>query len=144
MTNYVLNLIYQQFDRLKSPKIIKNSNTLEPCIRHFRNVYGLSCVHEIQRRFTRGNELFIIDDIDRHWWYDKDNYPPQAHPFELIQNPEMVYKKGRLKDAIGIIASKKLEKSTERDSSQFELINTTISGDISSRKEIYKIGKKGE
>ncbi len=55
----------------------------------------------------------------------------------------MVYRKGRLKGAIEIIASKKLEKSTERDSSQFELMNIAISGDISSHKGIYKIGKKG-
>ncbi len=55
----------------------------------------------------------------------------------------MVYGKGRPKGAIGITASKRLEKSTERDSSQFELVNTAISGDISSRKGIYKIGKKG-
>ncbi len=55
----------------------------------------------------------------------------------------MIHEKGRLKGAIGITASKRLEKSTERDSSQFKLVNTAISGDISSRKGIYKIGKKG-
>ncbi len=54
----------------------------------------------------------------------------------------MVYRKGRLKDTIGITASKRLEKSIERDSSQFKLVNIAISGDISSRKGIYKIGKK--
>ncbi len=55
----------------------------------------------------------------------------------------MVHRKDRLKGAIGITISKRLEKSTKRDSSQFELMNTAISGDISSRKGIYKIGKKG-
>ena len=55
----------------------------------------------------------------------------------------MVYGKGRPKGAIGITASKRLEKSTERDPSQFELVNIAISGDINSRKGIYKIGKKG-
>jgi len=54
----------------------------------------------------------------------------------------MIYKKDRPKDAIGITANKRLEKSTERDFSQFKLVNTAISGDISSRKRIYKIRKK--
>src|SRR6266511_1437720 len=54
----------------------------------------------------------------------------------------MIHKKGRLKGAIGITASKRLEKSTKRDSSQFKLINTAISRDISNRKRIYKIRKK--
>src|SRR6266536_5810940 len=90
----------------------------------------------------RGDGSVRIDDIERHWWYDKNNYPPQTHPFELIQNPEIVHKKGRPKGAIGITASKRLEKSTKQDSSQFKLVNTAISRDISSRKRIYKIGKK--
>ncbi len=55
----------------------------------------------------------------------------------------MVYRKGRPKGTIGITASKRLEKSTERDPSQFKLVNIAISGDISSRKGIYKIRKKG-
>ena len=55
----------------------------------------------------------------------------------------MVHGKGRPKGAIGIAASKRLEKSTERDSSQFELVNTAISEDISSRKGIHKVAKKG-
>ncbi len=100
---------------MKSPKVVENSNALEPCTRYFRSAYGLPCVHEIQRRLARGDGPFIIDDIDRHWWYDKDNYSPQAYSFELIQNLEMVYGKGRLKGAIEITASKRLEKSTERD-----------------------------
>jgi len=75
VTNYALDLIYQQFDRLKSPKVVENSNALEPCTRYFRSAYGLPCVHEIQRRLARGDGSLIIDDIDRHWWYDKDNYP---------------------------------------------------------------------
>ncbi len=54
----------------------------------------------------------------------------------------MVYGKGRLKDTIGIAASKRLDKSTERDSSQFKLVNIVISKDISSRKGIYKVVKK--
>ncbi len=44
---------------------------------------------------------------------------------------------------MGITTRKTIEKSTERDSSQFKLINTAISGDLSSRKEIYRIPKKG-
>src|SRR6266536_2118231 len=91
----------------------------------------------------RGDGPLIIDDIDRHWWYDKDNYPPQAHPFELIQNPEMVYEKGYLKGAIGVTASKRFEKSTERDSSQYELTNSAISGDKSNLKGIHSVPKKG-
>src|SRR6266536_5504841 len=91
----------------------------------------------------RGDGPLIIDDIDRHWWYDKDNYPPQAHPFELIQNPEMVYEKGYLKSAIGVAASKRFEKSTERDSSQYELTNSAISGDKSNLKGIHSDPKKG-
>ncbi len=67
MTNYILDLIYQQFNRLKSLKVVKNSNILEPYTRHFRNAYGLLCVHEIQRRFTRGHGPLTIDNIDRHW-----------------------------------------------------------------------------
>jgi len=66
MTNYALDLIYQQFNRIKSLKVIKNSIILEPCTRHFRSAYGLPCVHEIQRRLTRGDEPLTIDDIDRH------------------------------------------------------------------------------
>jgi len=56
----------------------------------------------------------------------------------------MVHEKDRPKDVIGIAASKRLEESTERDSSQFKLVNTAISEDISSRKGIYKVVKKGE
>jgi len=41
-----------------------------------------------------------------------------------------------------ITACKTVEKSTERDSSQFKLINTAISGDLSSRKRSYKVLKK--
>ena len=43
---------------------------------------------------------------------------------------------------MGITTRKTIEKSTERDSSQFKLINTAISGDLSSRKKSYKIPKK--
>ena len=91
----------------------------------------------------RGDGPLIIDNIDRHWWYDKDNYPPQAHPFELIQNPEMVYGKGRPKGVIGVTASKRFEKLIERDSSQYELTNSAISGDKSNFKGIYSVPKKG-
>jgi len=66
MMNYILNLIYQQFDRLKSSKVIKNFNILESCTRHFRSAYGLPCVHKIQRRFARGDKPLTIDNIDRH------------------------------------------------------------------------------
>ncbi len=54
----------------------------------------------------------------------------------------MVYKKGRPKDTIGITTNKRLKKSTKQDFSQFKLINTAISEDISSCKRIYKIRKK--
>ena len=43
---------------------------------------------------------------------------------------------------MGIAARKTVEKSTERDSSQFKLINTAILGDLSSRKGSYRVPKK--
>ncbi len=55
----------------------------------------------------------------------------------------MVYEKGRSKGAIGVAASKRFEKSTERDSSQYELTNSAISGDKSNFKGIYSVPKKG-
>ncbi len=55
----------------------------------------------------------------------------------------MIHRKGRPKGAIEITASKKLEKSTKRDFSQFKLMNTAISEDINSRKRIHNITKKG-
>ncbi len=62
----------------------------------------------------RGDGPLTIDDIDCYWWYDKNNYLSQTHPFKLIQNPEMVYGKDRLKGVIDVAASKRFEKSTER------------------------------
>ncbi len=56
----------------------------------------------------------------------------------------MVYEKGYLKGAIGVTASKRFEKSTERDSSQYELTNSAILGDKSNLKGIYSVPKKGE
>ncbi len=55
----------------------------------------------------------------------------------------MVYGKGRLKDAINVAASKRFEKSIERDSSQYELTNSAISRDKSNLKGIYNVPKKG-
>ena len=63
---------------------MENADTLKPYIRYFRNAFRLPCAHKIQRRLTRGDGSLTIDNIHPHWWYDKDNYPPQPHPFELI------------------------------------------------------------
>ncbi len=66
VTNYVFDLIYQQFDRLKNPNVIKNTDALKPYTRHFRNAFELLYVHEIQRRFTRGDGSLTIDNIYPH------------------------------------------------------------------------------
>ncbi len=95
--------------------MVKDADALKSCIRHFRNAFGLPYAYEIQRRLARGDRSLTIDNIHPHWWYDKDNYPPQPHPFELIQNLEMVYITGRPKGAMKITARKVVEKSTERD-----------------------------
>ncbi len=54
----------------------------------------------------------------------------------------MVYGKGRPKGAIDVAASKRFEKSTKRDSSQYELTNSAISGDKSNLKGIHSVPKK--
>ncbi len=64
--------------------MVENADALKLYTRYFRNVFGLSYAHKIQRRLTREDGFFIINNIYFHWWYDKDNYPPQPHPFELI------------------------------------------------------------
>ncbi len=64
--NYALDLILQQFNRLKNPKIIKDFNILDFYIRHFRYTYGLPYAYEIQRRFIRGDGSLTIDNIDRY------------------------------------------------------------------------------
>ena len=56
----------------------------------------------------------------------------------------MVYGKGRLKDAINVAASKRFEKSIERDSSQYELTNSAISENKSNLKGIHNVPKKRE
>jgi len=56
----------------------------------------------------------------------------------------MIYRKVHPKDAINITASKRIEKSTKGDFSQYELTNLTISGDKNNHKKIYSVAKKGE
>ncbi len=63
---HALDLILQQFNRLKNPKIIKKFNILKLCTRYFRHTYGLSYAHKIQYHLMRGDGSLTIDNIDRH------------------------------------------------------------------------------
>ncbi len=46
--------------------MIKNTNTLKPYTRHFRNAFRLPYAHKIQRRLTRGDGPLIINNIHPH------------------------------------------------------------------------------
>jgi len=60
-----------------------------------------------------------------------------------VQNLLKISLKGRPKGSIGDVKrKKKADWFSEYDSLQFELINASISGDISKLKGIYRVSKK--
>ncbi len=140
--NQVFNIVLKQFDRLKYSKIIKNPASLKPCTQHFDRAYGLFCAYEIKARLEK-NERLQIDDFYEHWLYDKGFEPRPPDFLDLVQNPLVVSAKDRPKGSIeGAKRKKKADWSAERDSSQFELVDASISGDISKLKGIYRVLKK--
>ena len=75
--------------------------------------------------------------------YDKSFGPRPPDFLDLVQNLLVVPAKARPKGSIGgAKRKKKANWSTERDSSQFKLVEASISGDTSKLKGIYRVPKK--
>ena len=108
-------------------------------------VFGLSCAHDIKCRLNTPGQRLLIEDFHPHWLYDK-NYieNKESDILDLVQNPRVVKRKGRPKGALegANTAKSKADWSTERDSSQYELIEAAILGDTSNLKGIHRVPKK--
>ena len=127
---------------MKYPKIIKNPASLEFYIQHFDRAYGLFYTHKIKAHLEK-NERLWINNFYKQWLYDKGFELKSPDFLDLVQNLLIISIKDRPTGSIGDIKrKKKTDWFPEYNSLQFELINASISGDISKLKSIYRVSKK--
>jgi len=87
---------------LKELVVIKDSTKLSECIKRCNTVFSLSYAHDIKYRLNTPGQRLLIKNFHPHWLYDK-NYikNKKSDILDLIQNPRVVKRKGRLKGALG-------------------------------------------
>jgi hypothetical protein len=125
---FALDLVLAQYKRLHTSPGQRGPVQLPPCRGLFRKAWGLPCAHEIQRR-QASKELLTLEDFHSHWYYNKnkDGDPPQSTRLELIREPEVVRPKGRPPGSLNK-RRKSSKWSTERDSSQHEVVIAEVGG----------------
>jgi hypothetical protein len=125
---------------LKNQAIMKKHEELPPCTGQFFSATGLPCAHTVQKRVENG-EVLRPEDFDPHWFFIKplDGTHPPPDAIDLAQEPRKVQAKGRPKGSYG---KGKANTSTERDSSQWEVVNAALTGDGSQLKGIHRQPKK--
>lgn len=141
VTAYALDNVIVQMERLR-PSPGQKEVKLPPCTHLFRSTYGIPCAHEIKLRLDL-NEPLKTEDFHSHWWFNKtttDDVRPSG--FERVLNPNVVKAKGRPSGAPNKKKSNKTKKSTtERDSSQHEVLLAEVTGNGSQLKGIHR-GKR--
>jgi hypothetical protein len=118
--HYALRKILQEMQ--KAP-IQLNSIALEGCNCTITTSLGLPCFHQIIRRQTTGGAL-LLDDINHHWHYSRQNSAIFDTPYPLILNPAVVRGKGRPRGALGGVNPSRGGRaalSTQRNLSAFEI-----------------------
>jgi hypothetical protein len=112
---------------LKNHEVMKKHEELPPCTGQFYFATGLPCIHTAQKRLEDG-EVLRPDDFDPHWFFIKpiDGIHPPPDAIDLAQESRKVQAKGRPKGSYG---KGKANTSTERDSSQWEVVNSQLTGD---------------
>jgi hypothetical protein len=101
----------------------------------------LPCVHKLKYRL-KVNEFLFINNFHFHWLLSKDpagNYVITDF-FEFIQNPTVASSVGRRKGALNKRKRNSvLNTSTERDSLQFECVETAVIENINKLKKKYRV-----
>jgi hypothetical protein len=115
---------------------MKKHEKLLPCTGQFYSTTGLPCIHTAQKRLENG-EVLRPNNFDPHWFFIKpiDGTHPSSDIIDLAQKPRKVQAKGRPKGSYG---KGKANTSTEKDSSQWEVVNSQLIKDGSQLKGIYR------
>ena len=82
--------------------MVEDLAKLSECIKYCNIVFDLSCAHDIKCRLNTPGQRLSIKDFHPHWLYDK-NYieNKESDILDLVQNPRVIKRKGRLKEALG-------------------------------------------
>ena len=87
---------------MKEPAVVEDPVKLPKYIERCNTVFNLSYAHDIKYRLNTPGQRLLIKNFHPHWLYDK-NYikNKKSDILDLIQNPRVVKRKGRLKGALG-------------------------------------------
>ncbi len=86
---------------MKELVVIEDLVKLFKCIECCNTIFNLLCAHNIKCRLNTLGQRLLIEDFHPHWLYDKNYIKNKEFDiFDLVQNPRVVKRKGRLKGAL--------------------------------------------